>query len=290
MADEMLDTDFDYEQSEDSGPKGPAEQLEYAGTELNGLLFGEQSSDEDRDDPENEPAAESATIAELKAQNEALAERMEQMSGQFNGFQSVQQGLDRLGDKLEQDREPQQKPGESDEEFKQRLNESLYENPYDNLEAWGQRRFGPVVQQMMERNLLMQKKIMKQDPTNGTMFAKYEKEIDKELAAMPPQMRYNDPDVLEKAYKNVIAMHVDEIVEQRMAERSGQDAGSAEPAAKRSAGPYSGTSTSRSTATGTGEPRARTVPDYVREFALKRGMHEADAYAFMKENNLLRRK
>ncbi len=284
--------DFEYEDTSvgdgDQDELGPNRNL---GLELNGMLFGEDEGEDE--DAGQTPTPESATLEELRKQNEQLAAQVQSLSGQFNGYQQVQAGLNELGEKIGQERgpNPQQKPGESDEEFKKRINESLYEDPYSNLEAWGQRRFGPVVQQMMDRNLQMQRQIMRLDPEKGKFFAKYEKEIDRELSNLPPQMRYNDPEVLTKVYKNVVAAHVEEIVEERLKERMGGSEGQSQAPTRRQSGqaPYSGGSQTRSRQGGEGANSQRKIPDYVREFALKRGMHESDAYAFMKENNMLRR-
>lgn len=287
--------DFEYEDtsiSEDDDRETTPRNL---GVELNGLFFGEDEDEGGNEDGDNDdPPASVATLEQLQAQNAQLAEQVKGLSGQFNGYQQVQAGINELGERIGRDagRTAPQKPGESDEDFKKRINESLYEDPYANLEAWGQRRFGPVVQQMMDRNLQMQRQIMRLDPEKGKFFAKYEKEIDKELSNLPPQMRYNDPDVLTKVYKNVVAVHLDDIVEERVkAQIEGQDQDQNQGRNTQQPGhtaPYSATSQGQQRQT---RPvgKAAKIPDYVKDFALKRGMHESDAYAFMKENNLLRR-
>lgn len=179
--------------------------------------------------PSEEPAVD---VEELQRQNAEFAARMEALEQQANAVTAMKDGISALGDKLG----PQQKaeaaragitqaPGESEEAFAARINEKLYDDPYKNLTDFTNRKMQPLVAQMINNNVVAGRRWLELDPEKSANFKRYRAEVDAEMEAIPPMEKLQDPMVYEKAYQRVIARHVDDIVEERVAAALAQSAG-----------------------------------------------------------------
>lgn len=282
VASAIDEPDFDYD-DQDDGVDAP-----FGAQVLTSALFEEDEVEDDEvlDEPTSTPASDE--VASLKAQ-------VDQLSQQAQNTNAILEGINRLGDRIgsSQQQPLQQQPGESMEDFTKRMKDGgFYEDPTKGFQEINQRVNGPLIQRMAENNLIMQKKILRSDASKGANFVTYEKEIDAYVNSLPPQQKFNDPDIYEKAYRIVLAEHVDDLVaaqvEAKLKEAGvGGGANPSQPA-QRKAAPYSAPSQSRPSASQGQPPRPRDYPDYVKEFGAKRGLQPGDAYAFMKANGLIK--
>jgi hypothetical protein len=118
-------------------------------------------------------------------------------------------------------------PGESDEEFGAKVNEELFkDNPYGTLQKAIKREarklleseVGPMMGTIMESAFENAEFRLKNDERDGPVYRQYEDEIKKTLKTLTPAQQKN-PQVLKAVFERVKSLHVDEIVEMKVAEK-----------------------------------------------------------------------
>lgn len=174
---------------------------------------------------------------ELKRQNEDLQSRLEALQQQADVATQLNQGISQLGETLKkgqgqgqgQQPPPPQAKGETEAEYAERIKKEFYDDPYHNLQDMTQRTMQPFLNQVVNNNVAMSRRLMTLDPQKSENFKAYAEEIDQAVAQMPPMTKLQDPMVYDKAYEQVVARHMDEIIEksvaQRLAEAQAQNPG-----------------------------------------------------------------
>lgn len=124
--------------------------------------------------------------------------------------------LSSLVEKMQAPQQPAnvQLPGESDEDFWKRVEEQAFV-PGQFRKAMTdvqQRAMAPILGQYASVIMKQAKQLMRVDPERGTLFRKYEKEIDQEYERIPPQQRH--PDVYNDIYERVMVRHQPEMMQE----------------------------------------------------------------------------
>lgn len=152
-----------------------------------------------------------------------LVERLKKVEEEASAKEKQNQVLDKLGTTLEKmgvKEEPQPVPPSQPmikpEELKEKINQKSLESPADAMDEYFTHKMGPMVGQTLQGNLVLARKLMELDPEKGPNFRKYVKEIDRLVEGAPPQAKV-DPTIYEKAYKQVIQDHIDEIIAEKVA-------------------------------------------------------------------------
>lgn len=159
---------------------------------------------------------EQASGGEKGGDQEAIRRELEELKQNVQSSQSPQQ-LQQLLEAVGQ--QPQKQKGESEDEFRERLKDNFLEDPYQYLDSYMSRRLAPEIQRLMEGNIEITKKLMRNDPEKGKNFKKYEKQIEEKVKSYPPQERLFNKDIYEKAYKEVVSENIDDLIEEKVRER-----------------------------------------------------------------------
>ena len=72
--------------------------------------------------------------------------------------------------------------------------------------------------QMMTMNLTHARRSIQLDPDRKDTYKKYQMEIDKIVAEMEPRMKFQDPGIFEKAHDQIVARHINEIIQDKVQE------------------------------------------------------------------------
>lgn len=109
-----------------------------------------------------------------------------------------------------------QEKGESEEEFRERIKNEIYDDPVKALEGVISKKLTPEIRRLAQNNLYHSRKYLEIDPEKGDNFKKYQKEIDSVVQKMGNDAKLGDPEVYQKAYQQVMASHIDDIVSDRV--------------------------------------------------------------------------
>jgi len=178
---------------------------------------------------------------DLLKEFEALKAQNEELRTKADSSQALKSSFEEFGTRLEkaQTRSPaapaiQQQPGESLEDFKKRINQKYLEDPYETMVEFSNRYVGSAMQTIVEQSLALQREIAVLKSPDKDFISKYREEIDSEVNRYPTEMRLKDPEVYERSIALVKARHMDEIIQQKVAEeiarRTGAPASPAAPA------------------------------------------------------------
>lgn len=162
--------------------------------------------------PEFKEVSKSQLIERLKKVEEDAAARARQESV----FDRLGTTLEKLGEREAPRPQAPQQPVEKPEELRERINQKSLESPADAMDDYFTHKMGPMVGQALQGTLGLARKVMEMDPDKGPTFKKYIKEIDRLVESAPPQAKV-DPTIYEKAYKQVIQDHIDEIIAEKVA-------------------------------------------------------------------------
>lgn len=149
--------------------------------------------------------------------NEDLQRQIQEIQRNIQGASSSQQ-LEAIAQQIGQ---RQQQSGESEEAFRKRLSENFYDDPVGSLEAFIGRKLAPEIQRLAANNLYHSRRYLELDPEKKDLYKKYKKEIDQVVQRMPNEAKLSDPEIYEKAYKQVMSDNIDAIVEAKIKERLG---------------------------------------------------------------------
>ena len=153
------------------------------------------------------PPVENPEVAALKA--ELAQSKGSQQSGltveqlqQFAALQGVQ---------------PKQAQ-ESVAEFKERMKEHLYDDPVAMMDEYFSKKLSPEIRRLASNNQFQSQKFLELDPEKGETYKKYKSEVDLVVEKLPPQDKLYDPDIYTKAYQQVMATHIDDIIAAKVQE------------------------------------------------------------------------
>ena len=182
----------------------PAEAL-YSDDEIEVFVNDEQSGD----------SAQSALIAELKAKQAELA-------AQVDPVKAMREAITGLGQSIA----PQQAPvdvsvrasGVQDwNAYKEQFNQKVFEDPFQMVTDLVSKSAEMQSASVANQNLAYSKRIVMIDPATSGHYKKWADEVEREVAKMPVSVRASNPNVYEDALKIVRANHLDELIEEKLA-------------------------------------------------------------------------
>ena len=147
---------------------------------------------------ENSPVDTVAETAALRAELAAIKESAvtpQQMQAYAN----------------QQQQQPQQ-PVETEEVFNERIKSTMYDNPRQAMDEYYGKKLMPEVNRLAANNLYHSQKFLELDPERGANYKKYQKAIDAQVRTMTPQEQLYDPEIYQKAYQQVMVLHIDDTV------------------------------------------------------------------------------
>lgn len=168
---------------------------------------------------------------EVRLSREEFEALKSQKGGQEEGSEDAAAKMMRdLATAINQGRAPEgaedvaaQQPGESWEDFQKRANEEIFgDNPTKAVLEIINRSTGGYVQQMNGIVMQQAKQLMRLDPEKGELYRKYEDEIEKKVKQYGKNGM--SPQVLERAYKDVVAEHQSEIIGDSVKEQARAEA------------------------------------------------------------------
>ncbi len=171
--------------------------------------------------------AEEARIRQLEEQanmNAALSQSISQLGMNLNRPQEeidpIQASLKQLqNDPTAQQASPLSKRAdESEADYKTRLQEEYYNDPVKMNDLMFSTKVGPLMTQMMTMNLTHARRSIELDPNRSETYKKYRSEIDRMVAEMDPRSKFQDTSIFEKAHDQVVARHIQDIVNDRVQE------------------------------------------------------------------------
>jgi len=176
------------------------------------------------DDGTPQPSPDDGVPAEFKDVSKAqLVDRLKKVEADQAVKDKEASIFDRLGSTLEKignqpvpTAQAPQSPQEKPEELRERINQKSLESPADAMDEYFTHKMGPMVGQTLQGNLTLARKLMELDPERGPTFRKYVKDIDRLVESAPPQAKV-DPTIYDRAYKQVIQDHIDEIIAEKVA-------------------------------------------------------------------------
>lgn len=198
--------------------------------------------------PEQEAAAKEAaegvkSRAELEAELKALQEQVNasaappsaQLQQELAEARRQQQGglsVEQLQAVLALQGQQPQQPRETDAEFAERIKEHIFDNPVAVLDEYIAKKLTPEVKRLATNNMFHSQKYLELDPEKAQFYKKYKAEVDQVAQSMPSEIRLYDPQVYQKAYQQVMTMHIDDVVNAKVAEAiAAQGNGSTKPSA-----------------------------------------------------------
>ena len=177
------------------------------------------------DDPEPEPNDPDAGLPDdIRSMSKSqMFELLQKSKSEADLAQNLKAGIESLRESVAAPPEPkvqqmQQQPGESFEDWKARINKRIFKEE-DTVGVLGEvieRMMQPYVGQVMANQMQLTRENMKNSTEHGSLFRKYEGEIDRELQALPPRDQ-NNPQAVKWAYDKVLARHQDDIVAEKAA-------------------------------------------------------------------------
>lgn len=189
------------------------------------------------DDEQGANDPQSQLIAELKA-------KQAELSAQVDPVQAMRTAVQELGKNLA----PQQTPvdvsvranGVQDwNAYKEQFNQKVFEDPFQMVTDLVSKSAEMQSASVANQNLAYSKRIVMIDPATSGHYKKWADEVEREVAKMPVSVRASNPNVYEDALKVVRANHIDELIEEKLAQASPQPAAArpvARPAAYSEAG------------------------------------------------------
>jgi hypothetical protein len=168
------------------------------------------------DDPEFKGKSRDELIAQVRSQRAEIQAAKERSIEQI----ALKEAINELKESRARPAvmPQQQQPTETEEQFRERVNKSFYDDPYGTLTEFQVRKLAPEVTRIMSSNMRLSRKLVALDPQRLETFQQYSAEIDDYVAQLSPQAKLYDADVYEKAHDAVVARHVNEIVERKVAE------------------------------------------------------------------------
>lgn len=157
------------------------------------------------------PPSEDETPEELKGMSpRQILEKIRSLEAAAvksgDSSQALRDGIAALGEKLQPAPAPAaapvQEPGESDEAFRARFSKKLFEDgnsPFDAVEELIERRgtkkimkeLAPLLQTLIDQAVKSAELNVLNDPQDGPIFKKFEKEIRGKIARLPPEQQKN---------------------------------------------------------------------------------------------------
>jgi hypothetical protein len=177
---------------------------------------------DDPEPPEEDPDA--GLPDDMRAMTKTqMFELLQKSKSEADLAQNLKAGIESLRDSVAAPAEPkvqqmQQQPGESFEDWKARINKRIFkeEDTVGVLSEVIERMVQPYVGQMMSNQMQLTRDQMKASTEHGSLFKRYENEIDREIAALPPRDQ-NNPQAVKWAYDKVLSRHQDDIVAEKAA-------------------------------------------------------------------------
>jgi len=185
--------------------QAPAEAL-YSDDEIEVFVNDEQGGD----------PAQSALIDELKAKQAELA-------AQVDPVKAMREAITGLSHSIA----PQQAPvdvsvranGVADwQAYKEQFNQKVFEDPFQMVTDLVSKSAEMQSASVANQNLAYSKRIVMIDPATSSHYKRWADEVEREVAKMPVSVRASNPNVYEDALKVVRANHLDELIEEKLAQ------------------------------------------------------------------------
>lgn len=243
------------------------------------------------DDPDPEPEVEVSEDDELPPDlkglsKKDLAAKLTEMTGKADQTAALKQVMEEMqnrGQSVPQAM-PQQQPGESDEAFYDRFNKELFKskNPAALFRELVERTTAPYVGQISQTMGSVSRKQLRNDPVDGEIFKRYEKEVDQMLAGLSAGDRMN-PQALEWAFNRVKQNHVDDIAEERASKRIEEEVAKRVAEELEKAGVKSGGQAKpRFSESGSAVPRRRVTQRYTEEDVRRAKANQMELETYLK--------
>jgi hypothetical protein len=101
------------------------------------------------------------------------------------------------------------------DEMREKFGEKFTMDPIGTVMELQDQKMSPQLAQMATGNLHLARRVLELDPEKGPTFKKFAGEIDAMVASAPPEIKAN-PMIYEEAYRRVVAVNIDKIINERV--------------------------------------------------------------------------
>jgi hypothetical protein len=196
-------------------------------------------------------------LADLAAKDEAL----KAAQAQADQVAAMRASFDGLGERLAKQpqvvmpQQQQQQPAFDPKRMKEEFNEKIFVDPYETIMGMQQMISQAQASAMANQNLAYSKQLVKLDPETKEHLTRWESEVESVVQALGPQARAMNPNIYRDALDQVRARHMNEIIQEKVAEALK----TAAPAAATRPVQYTETSTAAPSALPAGGKRQITI-------------------------------
>lgn len=171
--------------------------------------------------------------------------------------------------------------------YKDTFNEKIFEDPFTQIADLIGKAQEMDAGATGNMNITYARKIAEMDPSSANVMKRWGEEVDAEVAAMPAAQRAKDADIYAKAVKIVKANHLDELIEEKVAEaakKNSQTAGKKPPKSFAEGG-----RTVADVGKGTKKKKiSAETAEKVRQYAELYDVPESAAFGLMKRKHLIK--